>query len=590
MDVDITQKLDIITPGLSISLKGAYDNKFTLAKTRTGGAIEYQTVYYKSYFDTNGSMAQTDPDYDKTHIYVPTGSDTPLTYSESQGRAQNWYIEGRLNYERTFDDHRVSGLVLYNQSRNYYPSTYTYIPRSYLGIVGRATYAYRSRYLLDANIGYNGSENFAPGSTRFGVFPSFSGGWIASEEKFMQNQDIISYLKLRASWGRVGNDQGISTRFMYMPAVWSNSGNYSFGVNNSVTQQGAAMSTPGNSEVTWETAEKQNYGFDIKLFQNRLTASFDYFIEHRTGILITPNSTPSIIATSLPNLNLGKVNNKGYEISVGWSDRIGNDFDYFVNANLSFARNKIIFMDEVPNLYSYMNETGGSTGRQTGVYQYERLYQYSDFIIEADGSLTLNPALPQPYQKVYPGDAKYADLNDDMIVDGNDKCVAGYSTNPEYTFGFNAGFNWKGFNFSMNWVGATNVSRMYDIEYRIPFTNAGKRGLLTYFYNECWTPENQLGAKYPRPSEESESWNSEDSTLWLVDASYLRLKSLNLGYTITKGKLLDKLGISSLGLTFSGYNLLTFSPLKYLDPESNPDRMGDYPLVKLYSLGLKLNF
>lgn len=590
MDVDLTQKLDFITPGLSVSLKGAYDNRFSLNKVRTGGAIEYQTVYYKSYFDTNGSMPQTDPDYDKTHIYVPTGSDTPLNYSESQGRAQNWYLEGRINYDRTFGDHRVSGLVLYNQSRNYYPGSYTYIPRSYLGVVGRATYAYKSRYLFDANVGYNGSENFAPGSTRFGIFPSFSGGWIISEEKFMKDLGFISYLKLRASWGRVGNDQGISTRFMYMPAVWNNSGNYSFGVNNSVAQQGAAMSTPGNSEVTWETAEKQNYGFDLKMFQDRLTASFDYFIEHRTGILITPNSTPSIIATSLPNLNLGKVDNKGYEISLGWNDRIGNDFDYFVNANMSFARNKIIYMDEVPNVYPYMNQTGGSTGRQTGVYQFERLYQYSDFIQGADGSLTLKPELPQPYQKVFPGDAMYADLNGDNIVDGNDKCVAGFSTNPEYTFGFNTGFNWKGFNFSMNWVGATNVSRMYDIEYRIPFTNAGKRGLLTYFYDDCWTPENQLGAKYPRPSEVSESWNSEASTLWLVDASYLRLKSLNFGYTITNSELLKKIGVSSLGITFSGYNLLTFSPLKYLDPESNPNRMGDYPLVKLYSFGLKLNF
>ena len=142
----------------------------------------------------------------------------------------------------------------------------------------------------------------------------------------------------------------------------------------------------------------------------------------------------------------------------------------------------------------------------------------------------------------------------------------------------------------MNWVGATNVSRMYDIEYRIPFTNAGKRGLLTYFYDGCWTPENQLDAVYPRASETSESWNSEDSTLWLVDASYVRLKSLNLGYTIRDNRFLKKLGINSLGLTFSGYNLLTFSPLKYLDPESDPDRFGAYPLVKTYSFGLNLNF
>ena len=590
MDLDITQKLDFVTPGLSVSVKGAYDNQFKLYKERAGGAIESQTVYYQSYFDSNGNMPQTDPDYDKTHIFVPSGSDTPLTYSESSGRAQNWYLEGRINYDRMFGDHKVSGLILYNQSRNYYPDSYTYLPRNYVGLVGRATYAYQSKYLLDVNVGYNGSENFAPGSTRFGIFPSFSAGWIATAEKFMENQKVVDYLKLRASWGRVGNDKGVNSRFMYMPAVWGGSGSYSFGINNPISQSAAAISSMGNPEVTWETAEKQNYGIDLKFFNSRLSATFDYFIEHRTGILISPESTPSIIATSLPNLNIGKVNNHGYEISLGWRDRIGKNFGYYVDANVSFARNKILYMDEVPKQFSYMNHTGGSTGRYSGLYNFVRLYQYSDFTTGAGGELVLNPELPQPSVKVYPGDAMYADLNGDHVVDGNDKCVTGFATRPEYVFGMNMGFNWKGFDLSMQWVGSKNVNRMYEIEYRIPYTNAGKRGLLTYFYDGCWTEENQLGAVYPRASETSESWNSEPSTLWLADASYLRLKSLSLSYTLTGKKFLKKLGLTSLGFNFSGYNLLTFSPLKYLDPESNPDNYGEYPMIKVYSFGLNLNF
>ena len=593
LDVDITQKLDFLTKGLSVSVKGAYDNEFKLFKKRTGGNVEYQEVYYKSHFDTNGLANQTDPDYDKTHVYVPVSwsPDTPLYYGEETGRAQKWYIEGRLNYERTFGDHKVSGLVLYNQSRDYYPDLApVYIPRSYIGLVGRATYSYMSKYLCDVNMGYNGSENFAPGKNRFGLFPAFSLGWVASAEKFMERQHIVDYLKLRVSWGRVGSDKGVNKRFMYMPARWGDSGSYSFGIDNPISTSAAAISSMGNPNVTWETADKQNYGIDAKFLNNRLSLNVDYFMEKRTGILISPQSTPNIIATGLPNLNIGKVDNKGYEVALGWNDRIGKDFDYHIDANVSFARNKIIFKDEVRKQFDYMNETGGSTGRQTSVFQYVRLYQYSDFVKNDKGELVLNPSLPQPYQKVYPGDAMYRDLNGDMIVDGNDKSVYGYSDRPEYTFGLNMGCNWKGFSFSMQWAGATNVNRMYDIEYRIPFTNAGKRGLLTYFYDGCWTPENQLGAKYPRPSEESESWNSEPSTLWLEDASYLRLKSLNIGYTITNNQFLKKLGINSLGLTFSGYNLLTFSPLKYLDPESKPDRFGDYPLIKLYSFGLNLNF
>lgn len=590
MDLDITQKLDFVTPGLSVSVKGAYDNVFKMFKKRAGGDVESQTVYYKSYFDTNGLMDQTDPDYDKSYIYVPSGSETPLSYSEENGRGQNWYVEGRINYDRSFGDHKVTGLVLYNQSRDYYPNIYTYIPRSYIGLVGRATWSYLSKYMLDVNMGYNGSENFAPGKTRFGLFPSASAGWVMTGEKFMENQKIIDYLKLRVSWGRVGSDKGVDTRFMYMPATWAGSGDYSFGVNNPISSSASGISRLGNPAVTWETADKQNYGIETKFLNNRLSVNFDYFLEHRKGILIAPQSTPNIIAVSSPNLNIGIVDNHGYEVALGWNDNIGKDFNYYINANVSYARNKIIYQDEVPKQFAYMNETGGPTGRHAGLYKYMRLYQYSDFITGENGELKLSPSLPQPYQQVYPGDAMYADLNGDKIVDGNDKHLSGYSDRPEYTFGLNMGLNWKGLSLSMQWTGATNVNKMYDIEYRIPYTNAGKRGLLTYFYDGCWTPENQLGAEYPRPAEASESWNSEASTLWLKDSSYLRLKSLNIGYTITGKEFLKKIGINSLGITFSGYNLLTISPLKYLDPESVTNNFGDYPLVKLYSFGLNLNF
>lgn len=590
IDLDITQKLDFITEGLSISVKGAYDSSFSLTKKHAGGSQEYQTAYYKSYFDTDGQMEQTSPDYDKSIIYVPTGSDTPLTYSESNGRSQNWYAEARINYDRSFGYHKVGGLLLYNMSRNYYPSTYTYIPRSYMGLVARATYSYMTKYMLDVNLGYNGSENFAPGKTRFGLFPSVSAGWVVSAENFMSRQNVFSYMKLRASWGLVGSDKGVSTRFMYMPAVWTQSGSYSFGVNNPEMSPAFSMSKPGNDLVTWETASKINVGIDVKFLSNRLSLVADYFHEDRKGILIAPQSTPGIIATSSPNLNIGEVINQGYEIALSWNDSPMKDFNYFVDANMSYARNRIVNMDEVPKKYSYMNETGGPTDRQTGLYKYLRLYQYSDFIENEDGTLTLDPSLPQPYQKVYPGDAMYADLNKDGKVNGDDRYVTGYSERPEYMFGLNAGLTWKGLSFSMQWTGATHVDKMLDIEYRIPFTNAGKRGLLTYFYEDCWTPDNQTNAIYPRPSEVSESWNSENSTLWLMDSSYIRLKNVTVGYTLSNMEWMKKLRISSLGFTFSGYNLLTLSSLKIIDPEGQTTRTGDYPLVRLYNFGLNINF
>lgn len=597
IDAEITQKLDFLTKGLSLSVKGAYDNYFTLNKYRTGGGAEYQTAYYKSYLE-DPTKLQTDPDYDKTIVYVPTGSDTPLTYSEDYGRDRNWYLEARIDYARNFGtngDHKVSALLLYNQSRDYYPTysngaaaSYQYIPRGYIGFVGRATYGYRNKYLIDVNIGYNGSENFAPGKTRYGAFPSASLGWVMSEEGFMRDQNFISYLKLRASWGRVGNDQS-NQRFMYMPSVWTSSGQYSFGVNNPNFSEAYGHGTPGNTDVTWETAEKQNYGIDVNFLSNRLSVNFDYFFEHRTGILLTPNSTPSIIATSLPALNIGEVDNHGYEIALGWNETTQRGFNYYINANMSFARNKILYMDEVKSEFDYQNQTGGPTGRYTDLYKFERIYQYSDFTTGANGNLILNPELPQPSVAVYPGDAMYADLNNDGIVDGNDKMVTGYSTRPEYVFGLNAGFNYKGLNFSMQWTGATHVNKLMGIEYRIPYTNAGTRGLLQYFYDDCWTPEHQTGS-LPRAAETSEAWNSEGSTLWLRDAKYLRLKTITLGYTFSNSKRLKSIGISSLGISLSGYNLLTFTPLDFIDPESLTDDNGAYPLVKVYSLGLSVNF
>lgn len=597
IDVEINQRLDFITDGLSLTLKGAYDNSFNTHKKRHSWSNEYNRIYYASFYD-DPSKPMTDPDYDKTIVLVPESKDDVLRYEEENGRDRNWYIEGKLNWDRSFGpkgQHKVSAMFLYNQSRDYYPrystgetSTYQYIPHSYVGFVGRATYNYKGKYLADFSIGYNGSENFAPGKTRYGAFPSGSVGWVISEEPFMETQNFISYLKLRASLGKVGNDLG-STRFMYMPTVWVSNGGYSFGETNPNMAEAYGEGVAGNDGVTWETAVKQNYGIDAEFLRSRLSLNLDLFFEHRSGILLKPNNTPSIISMTLPSLNIGEVNNHGYEVSLGWRDKIKGGFEYFATANVSFARNKIIYMDEIESEFPWQNQTGGSVGRYTGLYKFVRLYQYSDFTEGPDGSLILNPELPQPSSQVYPGDAMYEDISGDGIVNGDDKIVTGYSTIPEYVFGLNAGFNFKGFNFSMQWTGATNVNKLMDLEYRIPYTNAGGRGLLEYFYEDGWTVENQDGT-LPRAAETSEVWNSEPSTLWLRDASYLRLKTVTFGYTFPGKGWLKAVGVKSLNISFSGYNLLTFTGLDFIDPESLTDRNGAYPLVKIYSLGLNLTF
>ena len=595
MDMTITQRLDFITQGLSVAIKGSYDTSMSLTKKREGNNGGYsQRIEYKTWAETGGNMS--DPDFDKTYVYDVTYSAPTLSYSESTSDDKSWYLEGRIDYSRKFGGkHAVSALLLYNQSRDYYPSKYSWLPRGYVGWVGRATYGYKDKYLVDISAGYNGSENFAPGKTRYGFFPSLSLGYVVSQEKFMKKVPWIDFLKLRASVGKVGSDQGSSARFMYMEGVWNDAGAYYFGVNKSDGVPRYEMGTPGNESVTWETALKTNVGMDFDLFNYRLHFSGDLFWEHRTGILISPNSLPGIIAFTAPNMNLGIVDNHGYEVELGWKDHVGN-FTYDISANVTFARNKIIYMDEVEPEYEYQRQTGGSTGRYS-LYQFERLYQKSDFYVDANGVQRLNPDLPQPGTTVYPGDAMYKDLNGDMKIDGNDMMMDGYPNRPEYVFGSNWKFGYKGFNLALNWVAATNVSRVWNDDYRIPFTNSGHRGLLNYFAENCWIDDDNPWAPgrengtLPRFTKTNYPWNSMNSTLWTVDASYLRLKSASFGYTFSKGGFLKKLGISSLGIMFTGYNLLTFSKMKLQDPEAtSSDSDGQYPLVKTYNMAINITF
>ena len=596
MDLTINQKLDFVTEGLSASVKGSYDASMQMKKKRIGGSGLHYTYEYASWADDSG-LSIADPDFDRSYVTVISSSEAPLSWSDpSTDDDKSWYLEGRIDYRRKFaGKHNVSGLLLYNQSRDYYPSQYSYLPRGYVGFVGRATYGYMDKYLIDLSAGYNGSENFAPGKTRYGFFPSVSVGWVISEEPWVKSLGWMDYLKLRASIGKVGNDLGQSSRFMYMEGTWNEEGSYYFGTNKSDGVPRYELGKPGNEAITWETAVKSNIGLDFELFNKRLHFSGDLFKEHRSNILVKPNSLPGIIAFTPQNMNRGEVENKGYEVELGWRDHIG-DFTYDINANVTFARNKIIFMDEVEPQYAYQAQTGGSTNRHL-LYIYERLYQKSDFYTDENGVQRLNPDLPQPATTVYPGDCMYKDLNEDGVVDGLDKMYTGYPDRPEYVFGSNWKFGWKGFNMNLNWIAATNVNRVWNADYRIPFTNSGHRGLLQIFAENSWIDDDNPWAPgredgtLPRFTKTNYPWNSENSTLWTVDASYIRLKSASFGYTFSRGKFLKALGIGSLGVMFTGYNLLTFSKMTLQDPEAkSSDSDGTYPLVKTYNLAININF
>ena len=594
-DLNLVQKLDFITKGLSADIKGSYNTDYSYIK-QVNGHVETYTPFYKSEVDNSG-LSLNDPGFDKTVVYRVSGQDMMKTYGDGdRTRARDWYIEGSIRYNRRFGNHNVGGLFLYNQSKKYYPKIFSEVPAAYVGFVGRLTYDYKSKYMAEFNIGHNGSENFAP-DKRFGTFPAGSVGYILTEENFMPKNEYLTYLKLRASVGLVGNDNMSDNRFLYLPDAYSvndtgwleksydDQNGYIFGLTNTAYQQAARETRLGNPNVTWETALKQNYGLDAYFLNDRLKLTLDYFRENRRDILIQRSTIPSLIALGnglLPAMNMGKVNNHGYEVDLKWNDRV-KDFSYFINANVSYSKNKIIYQDEVEPNEPYMWRTGHEVGARFG-YVALGFYTKDDF--NTDG--TLKKELPQPQATVYPGDIKYADLNGDNIVNNDDQTKIGNPKRPAYTFGLNFGGEYKGFFASMNWTGVAQCDMFMTNAYMRPFYQG--QVLYQYMADGRWTEETAATAEYPRLSI-SNGNNIGTSRVWLKDASYIKLKNLTIGYNITSPKILKAIGASKLAVQFTGYNLLTFDKLKVFDPEGELTRDDNsYPIMKIFSLGVNVTF
>lgn len=588
MNLELSQQLNFITEGLSFQVKGAYNTTYNFIKKRTS-STETWTPYYTSSIDGSG-LNPGDEGFNYDILYRVSGKDAELGYAESSNKDRDWYLEASLRYERQFGGrHNVSALLLYNQSKNYYPEQYVGQPSAYVGIVGRVTYNYDTKYLFEFNAGYNGSENFAPGKTRYGFFPAVSAGWILTQEDFMKNQRVFDYLKIRATFGLVGNDNMKKNRYLYLPSAYTLKKNgYNFGIDTPENAFRAVEGRIGNPDVTWETAYKQNYGIEAAFLNNRLKLTFDYFREYRNNILIQRNTIPAVVSlgsTIVPVVNMGEVRNTGFEVELRWNHTVGK-FNYWIQPNVSFARNTILFMDEVEPNEPYMAETGRSIGM---IYGYEAVGFYNDSDFNPDGSLVAG--LPDPGVVVYPGDVKYLDKNGDGVINADDESFIGYPTRPELTFGFNYGIRYKGFDLTMNWSGAANRSVLLKEQYRQPFGATASRALPMYMAQERWTPSRADVATMPRFSQNSKAHNYKDSSLWVRDASYVRLKTVKIGYTFQGRGFLRSLGISSLNVYMSAYNLLTFDTLDYIDPEQKPNSQEiDYPITQTYNLGLTVNF
>ena len=574
--VSLDQRLDMITEGLSLNAKFSFDNYQNKYSNRTKGVRYYDVAVAR---DEYGNLIKN----------MTSAGDEFLGHSAGGGFGNNrTYLEASIHYNRLLGEkHNVDALFLYMQDG--YDSG-DIQPYRHQGISGRLSYNFDNRYVAEFNFGYNGSENFLKGH-RYGFFPSGAIGWIISEEPWMAGvKNVLSTLKLRASLGLAGNDSIGGRRFAYMTTINTSNGGYAWGHEGSrYYMDGVTEGHTGISDLTWETVRKANVGLEIGLW-NELNVQVDFFDEYRSDIFIQRSNTiPTQIGfMTTPYANYGIVDNKGFEASLTWNHRFNKDFQIQLRGTASYAKNWIRERDEAESLKgTYRSATNRSVNEHTG-YIALRLYEDSDFI---NGEL--DPSLPLPALglNVQPGDIMYADLNGDDIINDLDITYLGRTSAPRFVYGFGGNFVFKNVDFGFFFQGVADAYKILGgNSYFLPGSGGGIFGNVYANYNDRWTPENpSQDVFWPRLHYGSTSHSSVSSTWWLKNMSFLRLKNIELGYSLPKAWT-DKMHLKGLRVFVSGNDLVTFSGFKLWDPELDTRTGLKYPTMKSVQFGIDLNF
>ena len=508
-----------------------------------------------------------------------------FSHNASDGRT---YIQARLDYNRLFSNrHEVTAMLLANRGNRTVNNELAYHSQ---GITGRFAYYYNQKYLMEFNFGYNGSENFTPGK-RYGFFPAGSIGWVVSEEEFMKKASWIDFLKVRASYGLVGSDN-VSSRFPYLAFYGSGSG-YDFGNNFGTNVGGTSEGNLANENLTWEKARKLNVGIDFTTLNQRLALTIDAFYEYRFDIITDMNSDgimgyPDIVGKDAALQNLGEVSNRGVDIELSWNDKIGKDFRYYIRPNLTFSRNRLEYKAEVARKNSWRKETGKRL--------YENfVYVFDHFVADQEEADRLNKIGYQPWGQLIPGDVVYKDLDRNGVIDDEDRTAMGNPRSPELMFGIPFGFQYKNFDFSVLLQGATKSSILLNgaAVFDFPQFEQDKIGRVKKMHLDRWTPETAATAKYPALHYGTHDNNKNgNSSLFLYDASYLRLKNVEIGYNVSP-KLLRKFHVQQARIYVQGLNLLTFDKLGDvdIDPETKSgDGASWYPIQKVFNFGIDITF
>ena len=549
----LTEKLDFITQGLSIS-----------------GAVSFNN-YYKAYSNKTRSYARYTPVQDSSGeiSFTQIGEDTELGGDESQSyQWRNIVANAFINYDRVFDrKHYLKAMLRYDYDE-YTVSSET-LPYQNVGMAGQLSYSYDRRYIGEFTFGYHGTGNFAPGQ-RFGFFPAGGISWVISEESFLKDSNVVNHLKLRATYGLVGNSDIGGARWMYNQ-YYNWNGYYLFG--DQYSQSDTYLEgTKANPYVTWEKARKLNIGLEARLF-DYLYFTFDYFREHRYDILTTPDANiPSYVGFSRPSMNLGIVDNNGFEAVLGYN-RTAGEFRYKVEASAWYAHNNVVYNSEAPQIYDYLYSTGHIVGQP---FAYEAIGFFRDQE-DIDSSPT------QVWGEVFPGDIKYKDQNGDDVINEEDKYPIGYTSRPELTLALDLQFQYKGFDLQMLFQGAVNRTVYLDGRQFQAFQNNGK---ISTFALGRWTPETADTATYPRLATTGNENNYQYSSFWQRNGNFLKLRYLSFGYTFSSPAM-KKANVDGLRLYLSGTNLFS---LDYMQGFCDPEVLSGYPAVRTLSLGVDLKF
>ena len=579
--------------GLTANIKFSWDAWNTTLQRRS----KIESFYHARGRAEDGSLI-----YDRNDegIWIPVHTgDENLSFLIGRSGTMTRYLEGSLTYNRVFNEiHRVGALLLYNQkihTNTQAGSGDDALPYKNQGLAARATYAFKDTYFAEVNLGYNGSENFARGH-RFGFFPAVAVGWMMSNEKWFQPATkVIDMLKLKASYGKVGNDDiGGQRRWVYESTI-VNSGSWNYGSDGNQGGTGIRIGEVENLNASWEEALKINAGIEFSLF-NKIRVQADYFREERSGIFLQRAGLPAIVGVStIPYVNIGETLNQGFDATVEYTHQVNKDLMLTARGNFTFNRNELLNNDEPDWEYKYQNRIGKPFGSDGSLQPFGLV---AIGLFESQEEIDNSPV--QNFGEYRVGDIKYQDINGDGQIDSQDQIAIGYTNLPEITYGFGGTAQYKNWDFNIFFQGVARTSFFLNgSSIRTPFSsgNMERAAINEDIYGNVWmstnTPEQNANVTYPRLSMGSggagASNNSQASTWWLRDGSFLRLKSVEIGYSLPKS-LLQKSFIKSLRFYAAGNNLLQFSPFKLWDPEKGSTDGSGYPLNRMFSIGFNANF